>query len=160
MLVRVTSRRRHIGAFEAYWFSMNELSIHTDGASRGNPGPAAVAYIIDGLESGKVEFAQTIGQTTNNQAEYQALVQALTKLSQFSPSGYSINCIADSELMVKQLKGEYRVKDNLLRPHYQAIMTIVRDLEKAGNAVTFTAVRRSDNKRADELGNMALDGQL
>lgn len=139
---------------------MTEIQIHTDGASRGNPGPAAIAYVIDGLESGKIEFAQTIGSTTNNQAEYQALLQALTKLSEFSPSGYAINCIADSELMVKQLKGEYRVKDDLLRPHYEAIKAIVSDFEKIGNQVTFTAVRRSENKRADELGNMALDGLI
>lgn len=139
---------------------MSEIIIHTDGASRGNPGPAAVAYVIEGLETGKVEFAETIGETTNNQAEYQALLQALTALSQFSPAGYAINCIADSELMVKQLTGEYRVKDNLLRPHYEAIKAMVADFERVGNTVTFTAVRRSENKRADELGNMALDGQL
>lgn len=139
---------------------MVEIIIHTDGASRGNPGAAAIAYVIEGLETGKVEFAQTIGSTTNNQAEYQALLQALTKLAEFSPSGYSINCVADSELMVKQLKGEYRVKDNLLRPHYLAIKAIVEDFEKAGNSVRFTAVRRSENKRADELGNMALDGLI
>ncbi len=138
---------------------MIEINIHTDGASRGNPGKAAIAYVIEGLPSGKVEFAETIGETTNNQAEYQALVRALTNLSEFSPSNYEINCYADSELMVKQLNGEYRVKDALLRPHFQAIQDIVKDFKKLGNNFTFIAVRRAENKRADELGNMALDDE-
>ena len=138
---------------------MNQIVIHTDGASRGNPGAAAIAYVIEGLESGKIEFAQTIGVTTNNQAEYQALRQALTKLSEINIKESNIECFADSELMIKQIRGEYRVKDNLLRPHYQEILSLVGKLTEAGNSFKFTAVRRSENKRADELGNMALDGQ-
>jgi len=135
------------------------ITIHTDGASRGNPGAAAIAYVIEGLPE-RIEQARTIGTTTNNQAEYQALLAALTKLADMGPTSQDIECIADSELMIKQLRGEYRVKDELLRPHYQAILTLVRQLEVDGNTFSFTAVRRAQNKRADQLANLALDGQL
>lgn len=135
------------------------ITVHTDGASRGNPGAAAIAYVIDGL-SAKIEHAETIGQTTNNQAEYQALVAALNAIDPVAVRGAMIECFADSELMVKQLNGEYRVKDELLRPHFAAIKQRVTELGKAEATVSFTAVRRADNQRADQLCNLALDGAL
>lgn len=138
---------------------MAEITLHTDGASRGNPGAAAIAYRITGLPE-LLEHAETIGTTTNNQAEYQALLSALTTLQKLELNDSTIACFADSELMVKQLNGEYRVKDELLRPHFLAIKGLVSDLERAGNAVSFTAVRRAENQRADELANLALDGQF
>ncbi len=139
---------------------MAEIQIHTDGAARGNPGPAAIAYVIDrsGLET--VEHAEAIGETTNNQAEYQALLAALQHVADLAPKNDQVNCFADSELMVKQLNGLYKMRNAELRPHYQAILETKRTLEQSGNTVNFTHVRREQNKRADELGNRALDGLL
>lgn len=137
---------------------MANITIHTDGASRGNPGPSAIAYVIEGLDSGKIEHAEKIGATTNNQAEYRALLAAITKLCEQVPTNLTITFFGDSELMIKQLRGEYKVKDVNIAPHYAAITAIKRQLELAGNTIKFTAVRREQNKRADELGNMALDG--
>lgn len=138
---------------------MANITLHTDGASRGNPGAAAIAYTISGLPE-KIEHAEKIGVTTNNQAEYQAMVAALGALEKLDLKDSTIECFADSELMIKQINGEYRVKDELLRPHFLAIKKLIASLEVSGNLITFTAVRRADNKRADELGNMALDGLL
>ena len=139
---------------------MAEISIHTDGAARGNPGPAAIAYVIKGVGDKVIEHGQKIGNTTNNQAEYQALLAALTALKDLAPSDQQITCHADSELMVKQLRGEYKMKNADLRPHFDAILAAKRGLEQSGNAVSFVHARREQNKRADELGNMALDGTL
>ncbi|MBI4948455.1 ribonuclease HI family protein [Candidatus Berkelbacteria bacterium] len=136
---------------------MQEIIIHTDGASRGNPGNAAIAYVIEGLANHDIEFGEKIGITTNNQAEYQALVAALSAVNEHLLSDYNIKCFADSELMVKQLNGQYKVKDMLLKPHFDAIIDLKNKLVAKGNTVTFTAVRRSDNARADKLGNIALD---
>lgn len=138
---------------------MAEITIHTDGASRGNPGAAAIAYHINGLPE-KIEHAETIGNTTNNQAEYQAMLAALTALGELKLKDSIVECFADSELMIKQINGDYRVKDALLRPHFMAIKKHIETLERAGNEILFTAVRRAENKRADELANLALDGLL
>ena len=138
---------------------MPNITLHTDGACRGNPGAASIAYRIDGLPE-VIEHAEKIGDTTNNQAEYRAMVAALTALGELGPTNSSINCFADSELMIKQINGEYRVKDELLRPHFLAIKQLIGILEIAGNELSFTAVRREQNKRADELANLALDGLI
>jgi ribonuclease HI len=135
------------------------VMIHTDGAARGNPGAAAIAYIIEGLPDGPIEFAQTIGKATNNQAEYQALLEALKKLATLQPTSLMVKCLADSELMVKQLNGEYRVKNAELRPHFAAIQQLVSSLKQGGNTIIFSAVRRIHNQRADQLCNQALDNQ-
>ena len=139
---------------------MRIIVVHTDGASRGNPGPAAIAYVIEGLAADPIEFAQTIGQTSNNQAEYRAMVAAIEKISLDLNEPAAVNCFADSELMVKQLNGEYRVKDALLKPHYQRITGLVDQLNRRHCPVEFTAIRREQNKRADELANLALDDKL
>lgn len=139
---------------------MRIIVVHTDGASRGNPGPAAAAYVIEGLTPEPIEYAKTIGQTSNNQAEYQAMVAAMEKLSLEISEPVVINCFADSELMIKQLNGDYRVKDALLKPHYQKIIELSSQLSRRNCPVEFTAIRREQNKRADQLANMALDGKL
>lgn len=139
---------------------MNSITIHSDGAARGNPGPAAIAYVVTGAGDAAIEHAETIPSTTNNQAEYQALLAALEKLTDLAPQNEQITCFADSELMIKQLNGQYKMKNADLRPHFDAILAVKRGLEQAGNTVTFTHVRREQNKRADELGNLALDGLL
>ncbi len=139
---------------------MRSISIHTDGASRGNPGPAAIAYTIQGLKELLVERFESIGKTTNNQAEYRAMVAALEYLITNNISDSTIQCYSDSELMVKQIQGVYKVKDALLKPHYEKILGYINQLQKSGNTIEFNAVRREANRRADYLANCALDNVL
>jgi ribonuclease HI len=134
------------------------VTIYTDGASRGNPGPAAYAYVISGIGVGEddVEEGACLGRMTNNQAEYTALVKGLEHALELAPDA-AIQVHSDSELMVKQMRGEYRVKNEELRPLYEQATRLLGRF-KAG--VTFKHVRRGENKRADELCNQALDGKL
>lgn len=131
------------------------LTIHTDGASRGNPGAAAYAYVIarDGQEP--IEEADCLGRMTNNQAEYTALVRALEHALELGPEHHVV-VHSDSELMVKQMSGQYSVKNADLRPLYEE----ARDLARAfTGGVEFRHVRRALNSRADALCNEALDGK-
>jgi ribonuclease HI len=131
------------------------LTIHTDGAARGNPGPAAYAFVIQRRGQPPIEEAGVLGDATNNQAEYTALVRALEHALALGPD-HRIVVHSDSELMVKQLNGEYRVKNEELRPLYEDILDMRRQFT---GGVTFVHVRRAQNKRADELCNEALDGK-
>ena len=131
------------------------LTIHTDGASRGNPGPAAYAYTIEGDGQEVIEEAGCLGTVTNNQAEYTALVRALEHALELGPE-HSLLIHSDSELMVKQLRGEYRVKNEELRPLYELAVKLAGCFARP---VTFRHVRREQNRRADQLCNEALDGQ-
>lgn len=133
------------------------IVVHTDGASRGNPGQASIAYVIEGLEEKPVESYLAIGIYSNNQAEYRALLSAVTFLSEANLKNRELDFFADSELMIKQINGEYRVKDELLKPLYLEIKGLVSKMEDNGNSFNFFAVRRAENKRADELANIALD---
>lgn len=135
---------------------MTKYVIHTDGASRGNPGEAAVAYVIN-QDNNLTEYCQRIGETTNNIAEYQALQAALAKLIEMGVEHSQLDFFSDSELMVKQLLGEYRVKDAKLRPLYDSIVSQLAKLQRDGNSYSLNAIRRQYNKRADELANHALD---
>jgi ribonuclease HI len=130
------------------------LTIHTDGASRGNPGPAAFAYVIarDGEEP--IEEAGKLGRMTNNQAEYLALVRALEHALELG-AHHRVVVHSDSELLVKQMKGEYRVKNADLRDLYEEASALCG---RFNESVDFCHVRREDNRRADALGNEALDG--
>lgn len=135
---------------------MSRVTIHTDGAARGNPGPAAIAYVIKtGQET--IEHGETIGSTTNNQAEYRAMLAACRVLVELAPNDAVISFHSDSELMIKQLRGEYKVKDQNLRPLFEEIAACLGKLEHNNNTVELLAVRREMNKRADELANIALD---
>jgi ribonuclease HI len=126
------------------------LTIYTDGAARGNPGPAAYAFIIEG--GGQViEEKGKLGSATNNVAEYTALVRALDKAAQID--GRRLMVHSDSELLVKQMNGEYRVKSDDLRPLYEQ----ARQLARKFDHVTFKFIPRSQNSRADQLCNDALD---
>jgi ribonuclease HI len=128
-------------------------TIHIDGGSRGNPGPASFAYVIRPPGQPVVEHAETIGTTTNNVAEYTALLAALAKSLELGLKAVHIH--SDSELLVKQMNGEYRVKSADLQDLYQE----AQHLRKQFDHVTLTHVRREQNKRADELCNLALDGK-
>jgi ribonuclease HI len=131
------------------------LTIHTDGASRGNPGEAAFAYVIARDGQPPIEEADRLGRLTNNQAEYTALVRALEHALELGAE-HQVIVHSDSELMVKQMRGQYSVKNADLRPLYEE----ARDLARAfKGGVTFRHVRRALNSRADALCNEALDGK-
>jgi ribonuclease HI len=126
--------------------------VHTDGAARGNPGPAAIGVVIED-ESGRTvyESSRTLGVHTNNEAEYLALIAALGQLREMRAKAADFRL--DSELVVRQLRGEYKVKEPRLRSlHAQVTMLL--------NAVpdhSFRHVPRAQNARADALANEALD---
>lgn len=126
-------------------------SIHTDGAARGNPGPAACAYVIEQPGQRPVEHAERIGEATNNVAEYSALLLALERASELGLRRIAI--YSDSELMVKQLNGEYAVKNADLKSLYDEAKSLARRFD----AITFSHVRRTENSRADKLCNRVLD---
>ena len=131
------------------------LTIHTDGASRGNPGEAAFAYVISRDGQPPIEEADCLGQMTNNQAEYTALVRALQHALELEPH-HRLIVHSDSELMVKQMNGEYRVKNEDLRDLYEEACALRK---RFAGPVTIRHVRREQNKRADQLCNEALDGK-
>lgn len=128
-------------------------TIFTDGASRGNPGAAAWAFVLSRPSSAVVEVAEKLGSTTNNVAEYTALVKALERASRLGVR--RIDLFSDSELMVKQMNGEYAVKNAELRTLYDAAQRLKRGFD----VVRIDHVRRAQNKRADELCNAVLDGR-
>ena len=124
----------------------------TDGGARGNPGPAAYAYVIE-AEDGTVLAAhgESMGVATNNVAEYSALVAGLEKAVDLGVG--ELEVISDSELMVKQMRGEYKVKNEALRELSLSAARLAREL----GSVRYTAVRREHNELADRLVNEALD---
>jgi ribonuclease HI len=131
------------------------LRIHTDGASRGNPGKAAYAYVIEPENGDPIEEAGCLGTMTNNQAEYTALVRALEHALELGRNHHLL-IHSDSELLVKQLSGEYKVKNEDLRD----LFLQAQDLRKRfAGGVSIKHVRREQNRRADALCNEALDGK-
>ncbi len=126
--------------------------LSTDGGARGNPGPAAYGYVLE-AEDGTVLAAhgEKIGIATNNVAEYSALVAGLEKALELGVD--EVEVVSDSELMVKQMTGEYRVKNDALRELSVEAGRLARRI----GSVDYTAVRREHNKLADTLVNEALD---
>jgi len=139
------------------------LTIHTDGGARGNPGPAAIGVVIE--QEGKIihEFGKKIGETTNNVAEYTAVIEALQYLSNshVTCSLSHVNFFLDSKLVVEQLNGNYKIKDSKLRELSLQVRMIEQDLsadrQKLGSVITYAYVPREQNKRADLMVNQALD---
>lgn len=131
--------------------------IHTDGGSRGNPGPAAFGFVIEGKDIGKVEHGEYIGQATNNVAEYSAVIFALKKLKSLVGTDKAkasvVRVHADSELLVKQLNGEYKVKEEKIRELFLELWNLRLDFGK----VIFYHIRREQNTGADRMVNYALD---
>jgi ribonuclease HI len=130
---------------------VNRFVIHTDGGSRGNPGPAAYAYVIERPGAPDVEVKCYLGQTTNNIAEYTGLVKALEHARALGAR--EVMVCSDSELMVKQMNGVYKVKNAGLLPLYKE----ATQLRRAFDSVTLRHVYREQNTRADALCNEALD---
>ena len=126
--------------------------LSTDGGARGNPGPAAYGYVLE-AEDGTVLAAhgETIGIATNNVAEYSALIAGLERALALALA--EVEVVSDSELLVKQMRGEYKVKNEALRHLSLEATRLARQLR----AVSYTAVRREHNELADQLVNEALD---
>ena len=129
-----------------------KAKLFTDGGARGNPGPAAYGYVIE-ADDGTVLAAhgEKIGVATNNVAEYRALIAGLAKAVELAVP--EIEVVSDSELLVKQMTGVYRVKNDALRELSLEAARLARGIGK----VTYTAVRREHNELADRLVNEALD---
>jgi queuosine biosynthesis protein QueD len=132
--------------------NVSELRIHVDGASRGNPGPAAIAGVLTSGQGHELErFSEFIGEATNNEAEYRALIEALNRARQYRPAHVTV--VSDSELMVRQMKGLYNVRSPSLAPLHRKAQELVAIL----GSVEFVHVRREENALADSLANRALD---
>ncbi|HEY4498023.1 MAG TPA: ribonuclease HI family protein [Candidatus Paceibacterota bacterium] len=131
---------------------MSKLVIHTDGGARGNPGPAAIGVVV-----GEKEYGEAIGKTTNNVAEYKAVVFALKKAKHLlggKRAGLTeIELRTDSELLTRQLNGEYKIKNKELQPLFIGIWNLKQDFK----SVKFVQIPRAKNKEADRLVNKALD---
>lgn len=130
------------------------LILRTDGASRGNPGHAAAGVVIE-REDGSLmaRGKKYLGVMTNNQAEYRALILGLRSIARYQPA--AVRVYMDSELVVRQMAGQYKVRDESLRPLFEE----ARELASALGNVTFAHVPRGQNALADQLANEALDAQ-
>ena len=130
----------------------NKLIIYTDGGSRGNPGAAAIGAVIESKH-----YSAPIGETTNNIAEYKAVIFALKKakhlLGNEKCAETEIEIRSDSELLVNQIKGDYKIKDKELQPLFIEIWNLKQDFKN----VEFILIPREENKIADSLVNRALD---
>lgn len=128
-----------------------DLTIHIDGGSRGNPGPAGFGVYVLARDGTVTELYGFIGHATNNVAEYQALLHALRHA--LDRGARTVALFSDSELVVRQMSGAYKVKHPDMLPLYQEARALWRRLER----VTFDHVRREQNREADRLANRALD---
>lgn len=133
-----------------------KIVMYTDGGSRGNPGPAAVGVYIETLNK---KIGQCIGVKTNNDAEYEALILGLQKVKQFvgkdKSRKFNVDCFLDSELVVRQLNHEYKLKEPRIQQYFIEIWNLMLEYSQ----VTFTHIPREKNKVADAIVNEALDGQ-
>jgi len=134
---------------------LKTLRLRTDGASRGNPGPAAVGVVIEDDHGNRLRtFHRFIGRRTNNEAEYQALIDGLKAVAEWNPDRLEI--YLDSKLVVEQVNGTYRVKKPELQPLYTEVKHL---LGRFADTPDIKHVERENNKGADKLANMALDEQ-
>jgi ribonuclease HI len=133
---------------------IDELKFFTDGGSRGNPGPSASGIVILSMADEVVEaFGQYLGNTTNNVAEWTAVKLALEAVAKYSPK--RVHAYMDSELVCKQLNGQYRVKHPGLQPIFREVVALAKQYD-----VTFEHVYREKNKLADAQVNLAIDAAL
>ncbi len=131
---------------------MLHLITYSDGGARGNPGPAGAGAVVLDQATGQVlaEISLYLGEMTNNQAEYRALLTALTKANELNAQ--SITCYLDSELIVEQMKGRYKVKNPGLKELYLQAVELI-----GLKQVTFKHIPREKNSHADRLANEAMD---
>ena len=139
---------------------MKKLIVYTDGGSRGNPGPAAIGVVICD-EKGKTikNYSEYLGETTNNEAEYQAVIFALKKIKALygkkKIENLEIEIKSDSELMIRQLNGEYKILESGIQAFFIKAWNLKIDFGK----VKFTLIPREKNKEADKLVNEEIDNQ-
>jgi ribonuclease HI len=135
----------------------DQIVIYTDGGSRGNPGPAACAFVVE--KNGRAVFKNSkfLGKATNNFAEYSGVILALKWLNENKPKDTSIVFYLDSELVVKQINAVYRVKDEGLRNLFFEALTLMK---KLGGNFIFKHIPREKNKIADLLVNVELDKNI
>jgi len=142
--------------------SIKKLTIKCDGGARGNPGPAGIGVYATGDDKHLFSLSEYIGETTNNVAEYTAVIRSLEYIVTNQIKSETIEFILDSELIVKQIKGQYKVK----QPHLQKLHLSVRQLlqhltsHQLAHTINFTHVKRDFNKEPDLLANQALDKHL
>lgn len=136
----------------------SNLIIYTDGGSRGNPGYAAYGFVVYDAEKKLLfEHGNNIGIATNNIAEYSAILEALKYVSSIEYPVSSIQFFMDSKLCAEQLSGKWKIKNENIRGFYYEIKKIEKEL---GANITYSHVPREQNKDADRLVNMALDGLI
>lgn len=128
-----------------------KATLHTDGGARGNPGPAGIGYVLKIEGKSPLEHQEYIGEATNNQAEYRALLAGLIRAQ--TERVTKIKCFLDSELVVRQLNGQYRVKN----PELQELVLQVKKIAGQFQEVSYTHVPRAENAQADQLVNTAID---
>ena len=143
----------------------NKFIIHTDGGARGNPGPAAMGVVIEALRQAqgkaeiewKKEYGEYLGEATNNEAEYKAVIFALKKLKHLIGSAESkisdVEVVLDSELIERQLNGEYKIKEKNLQNYFVEVWNLKSDF----GHIVFRHVRREKNTDADRIVNQILD---
>lgn len=130
------------------------LLIHIDGAARGNPGPASLGVVVQGEDGGVLrESGRCLGEQTNNTAEYEALLEALRQAALLG--GTRLRVSSDSQLLVRQFNGQYKVKNARLAGLLFEAHRLARGFER----VELVHVPREENRRADELANEALDAE-
>jgi ribonuclease HI len=129
-----------------------KLVVNVDGGARGNPGPAAIAAVVQDVDGGVLEeHGEAIGRATNNVAEYRALLLGIERAAAFGAD--ELELVGDSELVVKQVKGEYKVKDATMRELHAQVKQALKDFE----SWSIRHVRRERNAEADRLVNETLD---
>ncbi len=137
--------------------SKEKIIVYTDGGARGNPGPAAIGVVLKKLNK---EYAEYVGETTNNVAEYKAVIFALKKAKQLLGEGVSgsteIEIRSDSELLVNQMNAKYKIKNEGMKDLFIEVWNLMQDFGR----VSFVHISREENKVADALVNKALDAKL
>lgn len=138
---------------------MMKITIYTDGGARNNPGPAAIGVVIIQNDQILKKYAEFIGQATNNQAEYQAVIFAIKKIKLLfgkkEAKKMELEFLIDSELVVKHLNHQYKIKEKDLQSLFIEVWNLMIDFKK----IDFKHILREDNKEADKLVNQALDDQ-
>jgi len=134
-----------------------KITIYTDGGTRGNPGPAAIGVVIKKEGQTLKKYFQFIGEATNNQAEYEAVIFALKKVKLLfgrkKAKTMALEVYTDSELMARQLNHQYKIKEEDLQPLFLKVWNLILDFRQ----VSFKHILRQQNKEADRLVNQALD---
>ncbi|NCF75446.1 MAG: reverse transcriptase-like protein [Xanthomonadaceae bacterium] len=137
---------------------MQKVVIYTDGAARGNPGPAGIGIVIKNINDDR-NYCEYIGKTTNNEAEYRALIFGLKKakslLNKKKSKQTEVECFLDSELVVKQLNHQYKIENENMQKFFLIVWNLILDFK----SVIFSHIPREQNKEADKLANQGIDNK-